>query len=485
MKKICLCFILLILSPLFLTGCSSEREINSYKIDIVFDDESKSLSAEEIVCYVNNSDNAFDNLYFHLYPNAFREGAKNEIVPISQQSLAYPNGKSYGFIKINEVKIEEKQIDFIIEGEDENILNIPLENRLFPDEKVKIFIDFQVVLPNINHRFGYGNYTINLANFYPIACVYEDGSGFKKDLYTNVGDPFYSDVSDYEVSISYDESLTLASSGEMQTFQQNEMKKSVCKGEKIRDFALVLSEDFKTVSTQTDEVKINYFYTNDVLAEANLELSKKALAFFSEKFGKYPYSQLSVVQNDFVYGGMEYPNLVMISNAIPCDRLSYVIVHEIAHQWWYGVVGNDEYNEAWVDEALTEFSTCLFFENNGEYGYDYDQIVTNAASSFKTYYNIYKKVCGEVETRMNKRLDEFGGEFEYFQRVYTQGIILYDSLRQTIGEKKMYKCLQDYFERYKFENSSGDKLISSFSKSSGRNLEEFFNSFLNGDVLVN
>ena len=404
MKKLFLCFILLLFITFFLTGCSSEGEINSYKIDIIFDAESKSLSAEEVVYYVNNSDNAFDNLYFHLYPNAFREGAKNEIVPISQQSLAYPNGKSYGSIKINEVKVEDKQTNFLIEGEDENILNIPLANRLFPDEKVKIFIDFQVVLPNINHRFGYGNNTINLANFYPIACVYEEGVGFKKDLYTNVGDPFYSDVADYEVSISYDESFTLASSGEIQTFQQNEMKKSVCKGEHIRDFAMVLSADFKTVSTQANEVKINYFYTNDVLAEANLDLSKKALVFFSEKFGKYPYSQLSVVQNDFVYGGMEYPNLVMISNAIPCDRLSYVIVHEIAHQWWYGVVGNDEYDEAWVDEALTEFSTCLFFENNSEYGYDYDQIVTNAGSSFKTYYNIYKKVCGEVETSMNTRL---------------------------------------------------------------------------------
>lgn len=485
MKKICLLLLIFLFFPLFFNGCSSEQEINAYKIDIVFDNENKCFQAQEVVTYVNNSENAFDNLYFHLYPNAFRENAKASVVSISQQATAFPNGKSYGDIKINNVKTGESNIDFFIEGEDQNILNVPLTKRLFPNEVVNINIDFEVKLPNINHRFGYGNNTINLANFYPIACVYEDGVGFKKDLYSQVGDPFYSDIANYEVCISYDENLILASSGTAQTTQQNGIKKTICKGKKIRDFAMVLSSDFQVISSEIDEIKVNYYFTDDEAADKNLDLSLKALSFFSEKFGKYPYPEFSIVQNDFVYGGMEYPNLIMISNSIPYDKLSYVIVHETAHQWWYGVVGNDEYNEAWIDEALTEFSTCLFFENHSDYGYDYDTVVTNAVNSFKTYYNIYKKVCGDVETSMKKALNEFYGEFEYFQRIYTQGIVLYDSLRQTIGDKKTYKCMQDYFEKFKFKNVKGEDLISSFSKSSGRNLESFFDSFLSGKVLVN
>ena len=182
---------------------------------------------------------------------------------------------------------------------------------------------------------------------------------------------------------------------------------------------------------------------------------------------------------------MEYPNIVLISDKLSKESAQYVIAHELAHQWWYGVVGNNQYKEAWVDEGITEYSTVLFFENHSEYGFDYKTMVTNANSSFKFFYDIYKKVCGEVDTRMARALNEFDTEPEYIHSTYTAGVILYDSLRELVGEKKLYACMKKYYEKMSYKVASGADLISIFSSVCGKNLEKFFDSFLQGKVIIN
>lgn len=485
MKKLILVLLFVAFVPLFFVGCSEEVSISSYDINMVYNDEDETITASQEVNYVNNSDNAFSDLYFHLYPNAFREDAESKPVSLANYSLAYPNGASYGGIEIKEVKVQNASCEFVIEGDDQNILKVPLGSELFPNENVKIEMEYVVTLPNVNHRFGYGENTINIANFYPIACVYEDGVGFSKDLYSSNGDPFYSDVANYNVNISCDSDFVVATSGDKLSEKEERGEKTInAVGNTIRDFAIVLSKKYEKLTQKSENIELNYYFYNDESPEETLNFSLDVLEFYNEKFGQYPYNQLSVVQNNFVYGGMEYPNLVMISDTLSRESMYYVIAHEIAHQWWYGVVGNDEYNEAWVDESLTEYSTALFFENHEEYGFDYETIVTNANTSFKFFYDIYNKVYEKVDTSMNRSLNEFETEPEYVHSVYTQGVIMYDSLRELIGEKKFYKCCQSYFNKKAYKNASGAELIAIFSNASGRNLESFFSSYLNGEVLI-
>lgn len=484
MKKFVLLIFVVLLCPIFLNGCGEREELSTYNLEIVYDEESHSLLGNEEVDYINNSSNSFKEIYFHLYPNAFREGAKEKPVSLAHITSAYPNGESYGNIEISSVKVDSTIVEHRVEGEDENILAVPLVKELFPDESVKIYVEFAVKIPNVNHRFGYGENTINIANFYPIACVYEDGKGFSTDLYARNGDPFYSDIANYNVKITYDKSLSLASSGDVVSSKADDDITATIKAEKVRDFAMVFSNKFNCKNEISEGIELKYYYYNDETPSETLSLAVKALNFFNEKFGKYPYKQLSVVQNNFVYGGMEYPNLVMISDTLSTETSYYVIVHEIAHQWWYGVVGNDEFNEAWVDESLTEYSTVLFFENYEEYGYDYKTLVTNANTSFKFYYDIYKSVCDEVDTSMNRALNQFDTDPEYVHSVYTQGVIMYDSLRELIGEKKLYECCKTYYEKMAYKNASGAELISIFSRTSGRNLEDFFMSYMNGEVVI-
>ncbi len=482
-----LTFIVSTVLTLFSCSFESEKKLSNYELNLTFDDETMTLDGEETIEYINNSDNMFTNLYFHLYPNAFREEAKNAIVSQLDRDDAYPNGESYGEISINKVYNENENLDYVIEGEDENILNISLKEELYPDETVVIKIDFSVTLANINHRLGYGENTINFGNFYPIACVYENGKGFSQDLYHSNGDPFYSDCANYDVSITYPSSYKLASSGVIKkTSQDGDNICSEISETKIRDFCFVLSDKFEVVSTKIDGIEVNYYgYINDDNLQSCLEISAKAISTFNDMFGEYPYQQISVVKSNFVQGGMEYPNIVLISDKYSLQNdYNYVIVHEIAHQWWYGVVGNDEYNHAWQDEGLTEYSTLLFFRENSDYGIDFDSCINNTLASYKLFEKIYLQVTGEVDDRMDRALNEFNTEPEYVQCTYNKGVLLFNTIEETIGENKFIKALKNYYKSFKFENASPADMIDCFNKASGYDIENLFYSWIEGKVVI-
>lgn len=468
-----------------------EQNLSSYRMELSYNNTSHSLSGKEEVTFVNNYENMFTYLLFHLYPNAFREDAINRVVSQAEQDHAYPNGESYGNITINSVTYNDEPLKFSIEGEDENILRVELPVEVYPDESITVTIDFDVTLANINHRLGYGNNTINLGNFYPVLCVYEDGTGFKTDLYHSNGDPFYSNTANYDVTLTYPSSLTMASSGKVISlaYSSEQVEPSTTtnhiKGKNIRDFAIVLSEIFEVESQKVGDTTVNYYgYQGDKNLNSCLKTSVEALETFSDLFGDYPYSTLNVVKTNFVHGGMEYPNLVYISDDVPEEDLAYVIVHEIAHQWWYGVVGNDEYNHAWMDEGLAEYSTLMFFEEHSSYGLDAKQMVTNATTSYKTFVRVYTSVNGEVDTSMERNLSQFATEPEYVQCTYTKGLIMFDTIRKSVGDKKFTKALQNYYEDFAYKNASPADMIASFSKTTHSDLEGFFLSWLTGEVVI-
>lgn len=482
MKKYLLIVVSLLFLPFFLVGCGEKQQLSSYKIDVVFDDENKEISCEQEVEYVNNSSNVLDEVCFFLYANAFMEGQN----PVTNTYLnkAYPNGESFGEIEIYNVMVENQIATFEI-SEEQNILTVNLDCDIFPGEVVNIKLDYVVVLANINHRLGYGENSINFGNFFPIACVYEDGVGFVKNQFSSSGDPFYSEVSNFDVNITFPNTFVLASTGVVvETFEQQGLSNAHCKANNVRDFCFVLSQRFEKTVGKAGDVDVIYYFYDDENSEAHFKTAVDAVLTFEKLFGKYPYQNLSVVKTNFCFGGMEYPNLVMISDSISENEvINYVIVHEIAHQWWYGMVGNNEFEDSWVDEGLTEFSTALFFENNTSYGMNYDQIMTNATDNYKNFVKIYSKILGDVDESMDRNLTEFNTEPEYVNCIYTKGMLLFDHLRRSMTDQKFFKCLRDYFNRYKFLNSSSQALIDSFCKSSHTNLEGFFASWINGEVV--
>ena len=480
-KFLAIIFAVTIFCPLFLCSCGQTSEnLNCYEINAVFDEDEKTLSCEQSVTYFNNSENVLNEVCFFVYANAYQQGQKT--ISTAYTDKAYPNGESFGQIDFEDVEISENDAEFSL-SEDAAILTVKLFEGLYPDESIKIDMKYCIALANINHRLGYGDNAINFGNFFPIACVYEDG--FVKNKFTTNGDPFYSDVSNFEVDISCPSDFKIASSGTKKETVENGIKNISCIAENVRDFCFVLSKNFQVLTQTTGGVEVNYYFYDDELADQHLQTSVKALSTFSNLFGDYPYKQLSVVQTNFCFGGMEYPNLVMINDQITDDEtLNYVIVHEIAHQWWYGMVGSNQYSEAWVDEGLTEFSTALFFENNSEYNFDYDKVMENATVTYKNFVGVFEKIYDKIDQSMSRNLSEFATEPEYVNIAYTKGMLLFDALRNSMSDRKFFNCLKTYFEDYKFKNSSSQKLIESFSKTSHINLEKFFNSWIDGNVVI-
>lgn len=480
MKKICLVLALVLFLPFVLIGCGNEEKLNTYFIVANFNDEEKSLKCNEKVIYVNNSENALEEVCFFVYANGFDEGVK--AVPTSYINRAYPNGESFGNLTFESVFVAGQEVEINL-TESKNILTFDLLNTLYPNEVIEIDLNFTVNLANINHRLGYGNKACNFGNFFPIACVYENG--FVKNEFSPNGDPFYSDVSNFKVEINCDKDYVVATTGDKIESISGQNKKVECTADKVRDFCFVLSKDFEVISGKAGDVDVFYYFYDDENAKQHLDIAVKSVNKFVKDFGSYPYKQLSVVKTNFCFGGMEYPNLVMISDDLADNETeNYVIVHEIAHQWWYGIVGNNEFQNAWVDEGLTEFSTALFFKEFTEYGFDFDVVMDNATESYKHFVKIYSSIYESLDESMNRNLNEFATEPEYVNCTYTKGMLLFESLRQTLGEKKLLNCLKEYYKDYAFKNSSSEKLIESFSKTARINLESYIESWTNGTVVI-
>ncbi len=487
MKKISFFLSLIFFAPIiFFAGCQNDQQLqkNLYMIDLAYDQLNHTAKANMTLDYVNTSETAFENIVFHLYPNAFTEEAEGSVCSSVNEPKVYPNGKSFGGIEIKSVEIAGEKAGYDFQGDFDSQLVVSLPEKLFPDERVQIYFEFDLVLPNANHRYGYGDNAVNFANFYPIACVYREGQGFATDSYSPNGDPFFSDCSDYQISITYDKNLIIACSGDDVVTEENvETKTTKISCYNVRDYAFVLSDKFLIKSEKVQDTTVSYYYYEDQDPEGSLNTAKNAITTFSEMFGDYPYSSYAVVQTNFVYGGMEYPQLVMISDLLKGDDNDYVIVHETAHQWWYGVVGNDEYNESWLDESLTEYSTALFFEKNQDYGISYSQMVNGARSNYNLFIKTYKTIKGEVDTSMDRSLDEFETEPEYVNNIYVRGIIMFDTLKSQIGEKKFLNALSGYYSKFKFKNATTADFIATFEEKCGRQMEGFFNSWLFGEVV--
>ncbi len=473
------------------TACSKpddiaqlSKNLTNYNITLEYNDDNKSVVASSKVDYVNSTDNILKKVKFHLYPQYFEEGATDMIVSSTKMNEAYPNGMSYAVFDVKRVQVNKRDINVVYEGEHDGILVVNLDSSLMPNERVEIMIDFSFTIPNCEHRFGYGEHTVNLGNFYPVACVYENGD-FNTSPYNANGDPFYSDMANYDVTLTLDDKLKVAATGDLSSETKTKEKKTLKYNARlVRDFACVFSDGFEIHTANAGKVKVEYYGYDDIDSAKSLQAGVDAINTFSKLFGAFPYATFRVVKTDFVYGGMEYPNLVMISDAVDnIDDYMNVIVHETAHQWWYGMVGNDEYRYPWLDEALTEFSTMLFYDHNDGYTLTHNEMVDISKANYTLFIHVYEDVLGKIDTSM-RAVNEYSTEPEYTYITYVKGVLMYESLYQLIGEKCFVSCLKAYQQSFKYKNATPDDLIKTFEKESKTKLDGFFSSWIEGKVII-
>ena len=480
---------------------SAAKTCDTISITAEYDAPLKLLSATQTIAYKNRANTPLNEVKFHIYANAYRDGAKNPPVTPSEIPQAYPNGKNFGGITVHSIDTDGKNTTPQIDGDDDTVLIVPLAEPLKTGAVARIAFDYTVTLANIRHRLGWTDDAVNLANFYPVPCIYEGGTssghgGWQCYPYSPSGDPFYNALHNFDVRLTAPQNMAIASSGTLMKSTQKDGKKTVVlKSTAIRDFAAVLSPKFKNVNRSVGKTTVKYYYLDDDAPQKSLDTSVKALKTFSKLFTKYPYKQLSIVQTDFLHGGMEYGELVYISRQFlnPAaagvsdpskkpDREGhdYVIVHEIAHQWWYGIVGNNQSRTAWIDEGLAEYSTLLFYDHNPEYNIDRKTIIENARANYSAYIKIIKGVGGELNTNMDRDLSDFNNPFEYVYMTYVRGLLLFCDLESILTKPSLVKALSDFSKATKFSIATQAKLVDAIEKSTNAKVGLFFDSYLSG-----
>ncbi len=447
---------------------AASKEFGTISMNCEYSDEQKTLTVFQTTEYINRTGRNMGEVKFHIYANAYKEDAAFPAVNQSEHTRAYPNGFSEGYIRVTSPSVT-------FSGLDETVLTVPLTKTLLPNEKVTIELEYLVQLANIKHRLGYSDDTVNLGNFYPVPVVYDNA--WNTYPYSYNGDPFYNDPYNFEVTLNTSNDFIVASSGE-------KINKNTYRSYITRDFAFVLSKDFQIKSEQVGGTTVNYYYIDDEIPDISMHTARNSLAFFSNEFYTYPYPTLAVVQTDFLHGGMEYGSLVYISRDVT-DQLQYqtVIVHEIAHQWWYGIIGNNQTRSAWIDEGLAEYSTAIFFETHPQYG----RTLTSIAEENTSAINIYESMMKEFEVpysmNMEQDLHSFKSSFEYTMNTYSRGMLLFYGIHEMVSYQKLNTALSSYIEENRFDFASKTSLIQHLEQELGRDLEDYFNKYLAGETL--
>lgn len=429
---------------------------DQYVIHAELDAENMTLTGRQSITYMNRESAALDFLVVHVYPNAYRTQETSPAL-FGDLEAIYPDGFKPGYTDITSLQVNGKDAQWSLKGKDQTVLRIQLEDALQPERTLEIEMEWVLQIPPSLDRLGYGEKHINFGNWYPIMAVY-DHQGWNEDAYYKIGDPFYSEVANYDVTLIIPDAYTVASTGILRSLDHQGGERTWRYEAKLmRDFAFVLGKGLNMTVQEQDGVLVrNYYFgerdlTDDVAEKASVQ-SVKA---FNQLFGDYPYRELAVVETGFP-SGMEYPGMVMISEDYyrfsRTDRLAQVIIHEIGHQWWYGVVGNDEVDESWLDESLTVYSEALYADvYTGEDGYE------GNVNYWLQRYNDSKSDISDLS--IDRSVTEFEGWYDYGTLVYRKGALFMDALKDEFGREATISFLQKYYEENRLGVATTEKFL--------------------------
>lgn len=339
----------------------------------------------------------------------------------------------------------------------DSLMTVPLKNPLKPKESLTLGMDFDLTVPQtVELNYGVQAYyddVLALAHAYPVIVVYDD-EGWNAEIPPQSGDVTYADMSFFEVTVEAPKGVTLVGSGREINRQEDGDRQTVkYAAGPVRDFYLAASPEYEVFTKKADGVEIR-FYTRDYLqdgAESALETATHAIEVFEEHYAPYPYTELDFVSTPTFALGIEYPGMIAINQEILTPNHPYLeatVAHEVGHQWFYNLVGNDQLDDPWLDESLTQFITLQYFSDmygkNGERGF---------RSDLEGRWNS----IGRMDIPVGLPVRDYS-DAEYGAIVYGRGGLFFEALRDEMGDKKFDAFIQDYTESNSWDIATPEKL---------------------------
>jgi hypothetical protein len=490
-----------ILPALFFTGTglasdSYFQQYVHYTIRVHLDTEDHMLRGTETILYKNNSPDTLRQFYLHLYPNAYKY--KDSAFQRSHRRRYNVNlfnlPKAHrGYINIDTMSVDGQPV---IPHIDDTIARIDLSQPLLPGDSLLATLSFHEKIRKQIGRSGYRGKQYDMGQWYPKVVVYDE-NGFHADKF-ELGE-FYGEFGTFDVFLEIPETYVVAATGTVQEGDPgwnlndpgdgdtnaagsepdpNAFKTVHFHAENVHDFAWNASPNFAVQDTMWNGVQILSFYNkgNSQWEDTTLVHGVRALQWLDEIAGPYPYPQLSIVQA-LMGGGMEYPMLVMDGHVG-----EPIVLHEVGHIYFYGILANDERAEAWLDEGVTTAQTGWYLQDHyGPWGKKdkwslHKRITPQYTLEEQARRSVFWLQRNGYGERVATRSEDF--QNSYYTMVYTKGALFFKALRYMVGEEAFEKILPEYYTRWKFKHVNEDRFRKVCEDISGMDLALFFEQWL-------
>ena len=458
------------LRPEFAADSDLFPDATRYEIELAVDSCMATVTGHERVDYTNTEGVALDALYLRLFPNTPGYG---------------------GAMTVTETLLDSRPLAPAVELNG-SALRLPLKPPLAPGAKAELALDFILSLPSEGanlpsegadygyRQLGYYDGVLALANAYPLIPAYDD-QGWNVELSPPYGDALYSDTAFYTVRITAPATMTLAASGTCAAPIHNRDGSATwtCVAGPMRDLNVVLGTDYQVESRVVEGVTVNslFYPQHREAGELALDHAAETVRLFSTRVGPYPFTELDVVETPTRAGGIEYPGLVVINSTryeTITERTEWVVAHEVIHQWWYSLVGNDQVDEPWLDEALTQYSTLLYFEHR--YG------VEAAADLLQRFFQRPYEALKEDGRDMPVGLPVAAySDEDYGAVVYGKGPLYFHALRQEVGDDQFWTILQAYFSRHRYGVATPEDWLAAVKAVTGQEYRILYEQWIQGE----
>ncbi len=473
--------------------------IANYKIWAKLDIKKKGIEGREILHWINTSEDEIKELQFHLYMNAF----KNSKSTFMKESSGRHRGfklmtAQWGWIDIKSIKIKAEEQELLssityIQPDDNNpydqtVISVALPNPIQPNKSIEMEIEFYTQFPSVFARTGFWQNFFMAGQWFPKIGVYQKNGWNCHQFHIN--SEFFADYGTYDVYLTVPKDYIVGATGLLQgepKINKNNTKTCYFRAEDVHDFAWTAWPEYKIAKDTYNDIDITFLYPANIENHVarHMQALKYAIKYYGEWYGKYPYPNVTMIAPPLPAsgaGGMEYPTLftTMDIPGMPRGFLlgEMVTVHEFGHNYWQGLVGSNEFEEAWLDEGINSYSTAK---------------VMRKAYGIGTSMLNFKHIKGDIIAM--ERMSFLGRQnfdplhcssWEYFDGSsysaisYNKGTLMLMTLEGYLGEDLMNKVMSTYFELWKLNHPTTQDFITVTNEVTGQDLSWFFDQVIFG-----
>jgi hypothetical protein len=473
------------------------KRIVQYEIDARLDRTARSVLGRARVTWRNRTRRSADDLWFHLYLNAFDNNRTTlmRALPgdVERWSARYPG--EWGGIDVTAIRIDgedvTRRLEFVTPDDDNEydrtVARLPLGTPVRPGSEISFEIDFVARLPRLFKRTGHADPFFFVAQWFPKLAVFEDGKWSCHQYHDTT--EFFADFGVYDVRITVPTDFIVGHTGTVTAERQNDdgTKTLEVRAEDVHDFAWTADPRFEVVEETFGDVRIRLLMQPHHREQIgrHVRALRAAMQRYEEWFGTYPYPTLTVVdppRGGAAAGAMEYPMLITVGTAwwLPEGmRLpELVTIHELGHQYWYGAVANDEVGQAWLDEGINSYVESLIMDEvygpEGSY-LDFLGLRLDGTAEARLRY-LASPSLDAVATPAYEMLDLRS----YASTTYAKTALVLRTLARFLGGDRLRDALRAYYETWRFRHPSGKDFRASIEASTGEDLAWYFDQTLHG-----